>query len=72
MEPRAFEQLSIIHGATVFPAFDAVSDDRDSFSMLYDSSREYELHRLAFLAGTLAEDFSVCKAVALLQRITRC
>lgn len=64
MEPRAFEQLSIIHGATVFPAFDAVSDDRDSLSMLYDSSREYELHRLAFLAGTLAENFSVCKAVA--------
>ncbi|EFO63833.1 Hypothetical protein GLP15_1982 [Giardia lamblia P15] len=64
MESRAFEQLSVIHGATVFPAFDAVSDDRDSFSMVYDSSHEYELHRLAFLAGTLAEDFSTCKAVA--------
>lgn len=62
--PHAFEQLSMVYGATVLPAFDTVSGTKDSSSVLYDSSHEYELHRLSFLSGTLAENFSLCKAAA--------
>lgn len=62
--PQTFEQLSVIYGSIVFPAFTEDLNGRDSSAILYNSFHEYELHRLSFFAGTLAENFSLCKAVA--------